>query len=123
MLEGNTNVKCKTNVVDEFINFMNSNVIFADKETKKYPKDKTHTIIFNKPFDNSSRFKGGTFSIAGKNYDKFMKLYKRTYGKLSIPLVERHNEDGKKVGPMIIDIDYKNTSQKRSNLMNNMIKL
>jgi len=107
--------KCIDKSVEEFANFVNSKIIKPDEDTKKYSKVKTHTIIFNKnkSFEGSNLFKGGTFHISGSDHDKFMKLYKAVQGKLKIPLVERFNETGKMVAPVVIDIDYKNTSSKR----------
>lgn len=50
---------------------------------------------------------GGCFCIEDKDYPNFLDAYAKAYGYERLHIVERHNERGAKVGPFIIDIDYK----------------
>jgi hypothetical protein len=96
--------------IQKFLEFMIAKKIIKDDKTDKYPKRVTHTLMGK--LHESKPFRG-CFHISGKDYDRFIKLYKSVYGKIPLHLVERANETGNKVGPYIVDIDYKTKSNER----------
>lgn len=98
------------NIEDEYITFMTAKYNKKDPTTNEYMKKSTHTLMG--PLHPTKQYRG-VFSITGKEYDKFLKLYKKVHGKFPLHIVERHNETGLKVGPLIIDIDYKIKTQTR----------
>jgi P4 family phage/plasmid primase-like protien len=99
--------------IKKFVEFMKAKAILKDRKTGEYPKNKeiTHTLlgILHKdlyPYQ-------GSFCIRNMEYDRFLKLYKNVYGKMPLYIIERHNENEKRVGPLIIDIDYKTKTGER----------
>jgi Megaviricetes DNA primase len=97
--------------VDKFIYFMKSKAAFKDKETDKYKQRVTHTLMGL--LHKEKHAYRGAFSIEGKDYNKFLMLYKAVLGKIPLFIVERPKESGKMVGPLIIDIDYKTSDDDR----------
>lgn len=97
--------------INKFVEFMKAKALYKDKETKMYKKKPTHTLMG--PLHKDKHPWQGSFSIRNTEYDRFLKLYKNVYGKIPLYIVERPNDAGKMVGPLIIDIDYKTTVDER----------
>jgi len=68
----------------------------------------SHTILAGVE-DGKPVEKGGSFNIDDDNYAKFMNLYQNVVGRMPLRMVERPLP----VGPMVIDIDFNQTSPKR----------
>jgi P4 family phage/plasmid primase-like protien len=96
--------------INKFLEFMTAKYLKRDEKTGKYSKRVTHTLMGKL---HESRPYRGCFHISGKDYDRFIKMYKSVYGKIPLHIVERPNETGKMVGPFIVDIDYKTKSNER----------
>jgi P4 family phage/plasmid primase-like protien len=96
--------------ISKFLEFMTAKYLKKDEKTDKYTKRVTHTLMGKL---HESRPYRGCFHISGKDYDRFIKMYKNVYGKIPLHIVERPNETGKMVGPFIVDIDYKTKSNER----------
>jgi P4 family phage/plasmid primase-like protien len=97
--------------ISDFITFMKLKYVKKDKTTNEYNNPITHTLmgVLHKtecPYR-------GSFNIQGKDYNKFLKLYKKVMGKLPLYVVERLKETGIMVSPLIIDIDYHISNEER----------
>jgi P4 family phage/plasmid primase-like protien len=108
-------------IIRRFVAFMKSVIIFKDKVTGDYLKTKTHTVmgILHEKYANHC----GSFSIEGKNYNTFIKLYKSVLGKMPLYIVERLVETGKMTGPFIIDIDYRTPVKNRQYTIDHIKKV
>jgi P4 family phage/plasmid primase-like protien len=98
------------NDVKKFLEFMKAKYLKKNDKTGEYPKRVTHTLLGI--LHETSPYRG-CFHISGKDYDRFLQLYKSVYGKIPLHLVERPNETGNMVGPYIVDIDYKTNHEDR----------
>jgi P4 family phage/plasmid primase-like protien len=100
-------------IAENFDNFMRSHRVIADK-SKPNSKLITHTEL---------NVMKGSYCIVDDDYDEFVKLYKNYIkdGNWEIGLVERHN--GKKVGPVISDFDFKSRVEKRSYTKKHIINI
>jgi phage/plasmid-associated DNA primase len=92
--------------VKTYIDFMKTHII-PPKKNKNDSSDITITHTLMGPLAKGvagCEFKG-SYNIEGLDYEKFMKMYKKIVEQnlLDMHIVERP----KKVGPMIIDIDFK----------------
>jgi P4 family phage/plasmid primase-like protien len=105
----------ETDYTQLFDDFMRTHRV-ASNDKNKANKVITHTEL------NSMM---GSYSIMDSDYDEFIKLYKQyILGGWEIGIVERHN--GKKVGPVICDFDFKSRKEKRTYTMEhvtNVIKI
>lgn len=88
------------NEVSAFVNFMKNHRIPKDQN-----KPITHTLMG--VLHPTLYPYMGKFSIEGNDYDTFMKLYKNAIDKMPMHIVERP----KKIGPIIIDIDFKTSTK------------
>ena len=104
--------------ITKFLEFMKAKLVRKDPKTDKYTKRVTHTLM-GKLHEELAPFRG-CFHISGKEYDRFIKLYKEVYGKMPLHIVERPNETGKMVGPFVVDIDYKTKSSERKYTTNHI---
>jgi P4 family phage/plasmid primase-like protien len=111
----NKKTDMETDYTQLFDDFMRTHRV-ASNDKNKASKVITHTEL------NSML---GSYSIMDSDYDEFIKLYKQyILGGWEIGIVERHN--GKKVGPLICDFDFKSRKEKRSYTMEhitNVIKI
>jgi P4 family phage/plasmid primase-like protien len=111
----NTKEAMETDYTQLFDDFMRSHRV-ASNDKNKASKVITHTEL------NSMM---GSYSIMDSDYDEFIKLYKQyILGGWEIGIVERHN--GKKVGPVICDFDFKSRKEGRTYTMDhitNIIKI
>lgn len=98
------------NDVKKFLEFMKAKYVKKNDKTGEYPKRVTHTLLGH--LHETSPYRG-CFHISGRDYDRFLQLYKSVYGKIPLHLVERPNETGNMVGPYIVDIDYKTNVEDR----------
>lgn len=110
--------------VKEFVDFMKTVAVYKDKQTMNYPKRVTHMLmdVLHEKYHPYM----GSFSIQGKNYNKFIQLYKSVLKSMTLFIVERPIEEGKKTGPFIIDIDYKtqgDTRQYDKTIIEKIIKI
>ena len=95
----------------KYVEFMKMNMISKNKEMDRPMKPITHTLMG--PLHNKIASHMGSFSIQGKNYNIFLKLYKQVMGKIPLYVVERPIQTGTMVGPLIIDVDYKTINDER----------
>ncbi|ATZ80378.1 D5 family helicase-primase [Bodo saltans virus] len=108
----NNNTKNETDDdIKNFIKFMKARAVFKDKNTGEYPALVTHTLMG--VLHKTEHPYRGSFSIQGKEYNKFLKLYKNVMDKIPLFIVERLKETGKMVSPLIIDIDYHIENEER----------
>lgn len=83
--------------IKNFVKFMKNHIISKDDKTTII----THTLM-GKLHENYAPFKG-KFKIDDIDNEEFMDLYGKAINKMNMHIVERP----KKIGPMIIDIDFK----------------
>ncbi len=101
-----------TDIADKFDIFMINHRIASNKN-KPSNALITHTEL------NTMK---GSYSILDDDYDEFVKLYKDFISAgWEVGLVERHN--GKSVGPVICDFDFKSRTPKRSYTINHITKI
>ncbi len=89
------------NILYVFDNFLNDH---------RVNKNKTPNVIITHTGMGNSML--GSFSITGTDYDKFNRLYKMMVNEnYPCSIVEQHQ--GKRVGPVIIDIDFRTLNSNR----------
>jgi P4 family phage/plasmid primase-like protien len=88
VVETDDNITDEINIINNFNNFLTSHQVFG--EGVPY----THTR-FAPPF--------GKYNILDNEYDKFINMYKKVLGKIDLHLTEKQKD----VGPILIDIDYR----------------
>ena len=84
----------------------------SKEESEKRVKTISHTC-YGQPW--------GSYNIPDNEYDTFLNLYKRVFGKRDLHVIERN----KKVGPLLIDIDFRldKKYRERQYLISNVFKL
>jgi len=87
--------------VKNFVDFMKAHSVRKEDTTTVI----THTLMG--PLHSAYAPFRGKYHIDGTDYETFMKLYKNAIGKMDMHIVERP----KRIGPMVIDIDFKTNKQ------------
>ena len=94
------------NEVKNFVKFMRDHII--PKEDKATTI--THTLM-GQLHEQYAPFRG-KFHISSMDNEEFIKLYKGAVDKMNMHIVERP----RKIGPMVIDIDFKTNSKHKDNI-------